>query len=598
MFFFLVKVHDGVIKSSKTLLRHKSFVYFSAAKNGNLPFENFISRKLLRSELQNKKVSRPIVRISVISIALAIVVNLITIAVVTGFQKEVSNKVSGFGSHLLIMGQGENSIYECEPIHKNQTFLSDLQKNDRIATIAPVAYKPVLFQSDKQERLMHTKKGDTSYVQQEIIGAVLKGIDANYDLTFFQRHLVEGRLPKFDKNTISEDIILSEQIVKDLNLQLNDEVRAFFVKNQPVKRIFKLVGIYRTGLEEFDRKIALGDIRCVQQLNDWGIQTRIDVEDTLANGQLIIRANVSGGNGNYRYDWGKGYETYAGFTICPVKDTLIKVVVSDYTIDVRGRNEQTSIPDTAYLKIKVTGERKATCVFNLKDGHLQKSFLGADGNTFSIDAGSKLLTFHSTPGRGSFSNYVGGFELTVKNWNELPQVAEELKRRVSFLPNEHNESLAVSSIQENQEDIFVWLGFLDVNVVIILTLMILIGIINMGSALLVMILVRSNFIGLMKAMGASNWSIRKIFLYQAGWLILRGMLIGNAIGLGLCLAQKQFGLMKLDPTVYYLDRVPVDIDLTFVGLLNAGTLIICIGALIIPSMVISRVDPAKAIKFN
>jgi lipoprotein-releasing system permease protein len=587
-----------MIKRIKTLLRHKSFVYFSAVKTGDLRFENFISRKLLKSELQNKKVSRPIVRISVTSIALAIVVNLITIAVVTGFQKEVSNKVSGFGSHMLIMGNGENSIYECEPIHKDQAFLKGLCKDPGIASVAPVAYKPVLFQSEKKERSIQTKKGDTTYVQQEIIGAVLKGIDENYDLSFFQKHLLKGRLPQFQKATISDEIILSEQIAKDLNLTLNDDVRAFFVKNQPVKRIFKLVGIYRTGLEEFDRKIALGDIRCVQQLNDWGIQARIEVADTLTNGQLIIRAEVSGGNGNFRYDWGEGYEAYAGFTICPTKDTNIRVIVSDFYNDIRGRNEQTSIPDTAYLAIKVSGNKNAPCQFMLEAGMIQKQFTDNTGNIFSIQAGEKSLTFDSKPGKGSFTNYIGGFEITVKNWNHLPELTEDVKRKVAFLPNEHNETLSVSSIQENQADIFVWLGFLDVNVVIILTLMILIGIINMGSALLVMILVRSNFIGLMKAMGATNWSIRKIFLYQAGWLILRGMVIGNVVGLGWCLLQSKLGFMKLDPTVYYLDKVPVSIDLTYILLLNLGTLVVCLSALIIPSMVISRVDPVKSIKFN
>jgi lipoprotein-releasing system permease protein len=99
-------------------------------------------------------------------------------------------------------------------------------------------------------------------------------------------------------------------------------------------------------------------------------------------------------------------------------------------------------------------------------------------------------------------------------------------------------------------------------------------------------------------MGATNWSIRKIFLYQAGWLILRGMLIGNVIGISLCILQKKLGLIKLDPTVYYLDSVPVDIDLSFILLLNLGTLVVCLSALIIPSIVITRVDPARSIKFN
>ena len=162
----------------------------------------------------------------------------------------------------------------------------------------------------------------------------------------------------------------------------------------------------------------------------------------------------------------------------------------------------------------------------------------------------------------------------------------------------NGEVLKATSIIENEPDIFVWLGFLDVNVIIILVLMILIGIINMGSALLVLILIRSNFIGMMKAMGATNWSIRKIFLIQAGFLIGRGMLWGNLIGLAICLAQKYFGLLPLDPEVYYLSQVPIEINVWHWLLLNVGTLVVCLSALIIPSMVIARINPVKAIKFN
>jgi lipoprotein-releasing system permease protein len=120
----------------------------------------------------------------------------------------------------------------------------------------------------------------------------------------------------------------------------------------------------------------------------------------------------------------------------------------------------------------------------------------------------------------------------------------------------------------------------------------------MGSALLVMILVKTNFIGMLKALGAKNWSIRKIFLYQAGFLILRGMFWGNLIGIGLCLLQKYFHVLKLNPEVYYLNAVPIDINIFSILILNAATLIVCLLALIIPSYVITRISPVKAIRFN
>ena len=120
----------------------------------------------------------------------------------------------------------------------------------------------------------------------------------------------------------------------------------------------------------------------------------------------------------------------------------------------------------------------------------------------------------------------------------------------------------------------------------------------MGSALLVLILVRTSFIGTLKALGASNWSIRKIFLYQAGGLILRGMLIGNIIGVGLCALQYYFKPFKLNPEVYYLDSVPIEFTWTSWIFLNCATLVICLSALIIPSLLITRIQPVKAIKFN
>jgi lipoprotein-releasing system permease protein len=550
--------------------------------------------------VQGKKVSRPIVRISIISITLAVVVNLITIAVVTGFQHEVREKVSGFGSHIFITSSGESSIYESDPILKKQSFYPNLQKETGIKSIQYVAYKPVLLQSDKKERQYKLPSGkDTSYVQQEIQGAILKGVDHAYDFTFFKQHLKNGRLPNFSKDSICQEIIVSSRIAKDLNLELNEDVKAFFVKNQPIKRLFKLVGIYETGLEEFDKKMVLGDIRIVQQLNDWGIKSSIEIEDTMSNGQLIIKANVIGGNGNYRYNWGKGYENYSGFLLCPLKDTIIRLIASDYWMNIDGKGEQTSIPDTAYLKIKIGGKAYSYCDFQLNsENELTRKYLADDGTKFSLKASEKEVYFEQIDGKGSSSNYVGGFELSITNWNELPIILDKLKKRYELIPTKNDESLSVRSITDTQNDIFVWLGFLDLNVIIILTLMILIGIINMGSALLVLILVRSNFIGMMKAMGATNWSIRKIFLIQAGFLILRGMFWGNLIGLGVCGLQHFFGILKLNPEVYYLHQVPVEISFLTVVLLNLGTLLVCLSALIIPSIVITRIRPIKAIKFN
>ena len=550
--------------------------------------------------MKGKKVSRPIVRISIISITLAIVVNLLTIAVVTGFKREVSEKVTGFGSHIYMMNAGDNSIYESEPILKYQAFYPSLKKESGIKDIHYVAYKPVIFQSNKIERIARLKNGkDSTYEHQEIHGAMMKGIDATYDLTFFKHHLKEGRLPKFSTDSISDEVLISRKIAKDLNLKLNGTVRAFFVKDEPVKRIFKIVGIYETGLEELDKKIALCDIRLLQELNDWGVKASIVVDDTLSNGNLIVRGEVKGGNGNYRYDWGDGFDTYSGFIYCPTKDTVFRLIASDFQRHPSEKNRNNSISDTAFLKIKVIGDNNASCNFNLNDlGELDRTYLSDDGMNYQINGNGKKVTIEMQFGKGSSHNYVGGFEVSVNNWNHLPEIVERLKKKYELIPTKNEESLRIHSILDTQKDVFLWLGFLDVNVAIILFLMLLIGIINMGSALLVLILVKTNFIGVLKAMGANNWEIRKIFLIQSAFLIIRGMLWGNIIGLGLCAIQYYFGIFSLNPEVYYLDKVPIDLDFTHWLLLNIGTLIVCVTALILPSVVITRINPIKAIRFN
>ncbi len=550
--------------------------------------ENFIARKLLKNEVDGKKVSQPIVRISIISIALAMLVNIITLAVVRGFQTEVRDKVIGFGSHAVITKSGENTIFESEPISIHQPFYSSLARSKKIKSIQPVAYKPALLQSNISE--------NNPEIQQEIAGVLVKGVDKTYDWEFFKANLKSGRTPKYTSQEPSDEIIVSTKIAQDLNYKLGDEVRVFFVKNKPIKKIFKIVGLYETGYEDLDKKIIIADLRHIQQLNDWGIQTAITVADSLQNGQLIIKTETIGGNGNYRFDWGEGYERYAGFTLFPTKDTTIRVIVSDYWMFIDGKGEKTTIPDTAYLQITMKPATNALSGIANEAGLVTKNYIDQEGYVSEIQCGNKIATFKKTDGKGSFHNYIGAFECSIHQWENLEEDIQFLKSQV--LTGKNMLDLKVTSIVDSQSDIFVWLGFLDINVWIILTLMIIIGIINMGSALLVMILVKTNFIGLMKAVGASDWVIRKVFLYQAGYLILRGMIWGNAIGIGLCLIQEHFKLLTLNPEVYYLNAVPVELNVWVIIGLNLVTLIVCLTALLLPSYIITKITPAKSIKFN
>ncbi len=540
--------------------------------------------------MEGKKVSQPIVRISIISIALAMIVNIITLAVVKGFQQEVRDKVIGFGSHAIITKSGENTIHESEPIFIHQSFYPSLLHDQKIKHIQPVAFKAALLQSNI------TKKNPE--IQQEIEGVLVKGVDKSYDWEFFKSNLISGRIPNFDTKYTSDEILISTKIAHDLNYHLGDEVRTFFVKNKPIKKMFKIVGIYETGYEELDKQMIIADLRHIQLLNDWGIQVSVTVSDTLYKGNLVIQANPIGGNGNYRLDWGTGYDKVGAYGFYPTKDTVIRVIASDYWMFMDGKDGETSIPDTAFLKVKVHNNNSDFQPIQASsEGLVDKKYLDESGYHFSIQAGNRTIEFTQIDGKGSYHNYVGAFECTVNDWNTLEEDVRHLKNQV-LLGSEQNQQLKVTSIVDSQSDIFVWLSFLDINVWIILSLMIIIGVINMGSALLVMILVKTNFIGLMKGLGASNWNIRKIFLYQAAFLMFRGMFWGNVIGIGFCTLQKYFKLIPLNPEVYYLNAVPIQLNIGIFILLNIATLVICLLALIVPSYIITRISPAKSIKFN
>jgi lipoprotein-releasing system permease protein len=566
-----------------------------------LSYEYFISKKTLKSVVQGKKVSKPIVRISIISIALAVIVNLITIAVVTGFQQEVRQKVSGFGSHIFIMGASEGSIYESEPIRKDQPFIESIKSQKGVKTIFPVGYKPVLFQSKKNEIKYTLPNGkDTSEIQQNVYGTVLKGVNDEYDWSFFKENMVEGKIPVFG-DSISNKILISKKLSDNLNFTVGDTVNAYFVRTQPVINQFVVSGIYETGLEELDKKIVMSDLRSVQKLNDWGILITPELDDTLnLDGNITVRLNISGGNGSYICNWGgTGFSRTTAMSLWPYKDTTYRIIATDYWGGTNPSLEDSAIPDTAYIKVTVAGGPSGECDFEMdENGQLKRTYLNQTGSKFSLKASSKTVTFEMIEGNGSAHNYVGGFEINVKNWDDLDAVTQSIEKKVEFIPTPYNEMLQVTSIKDNQRDIFVWLGFLDINVIIILSLMIIIGVINMGSALLVLILIRSNFIGMMKSMGATNWKIRKIFLIQAGFLIGRGMLIGNVIGLGICFAQSQFGIIPLNPEVYYLSQVPIELNVWHWLILNVATLFVCLVSLILPSIVITRINPVKAIKFD
>ena len=193
---------------------------------------------------------------------------------------------------------------------------------------------------------------------------------------------------------------------------------------------------------------------------------------------------------------------------------------------------------------------------------------------------------------------VSGYEVLIEDMNNLSEMTQAVREQVAFEFLEDGSRLKVENALQKNNQIFDWLKLQDMNVVVLVILMLVVAGFNMISGLLILILERTNMIGILKALGTRNASVRKIFLYQSGYLTLVGLAWGNLFGLAICLAQKYLNLIPLDPSSYYLDTVPINLSLLHLLALNAGTMTITFLFLLIPSMIIARISPDKSIRFN
>jgi lipoprotein-releasing system permease protein len=414
--------------------------------------ELFIARRIFFAKGTSKKFSESIVSIAVFGIAFGLFVMILSVAIVTGFKKEVRDKVIGFGSHIQIVNFDSNTSYETVPVSKNQKWLTEIKNLQGVKSVQCFATKPGIVKTDD-----------------EIHGIVLKGVDSNFDWSFFRKNLVEGSLFTVADSAKTDDVIISKQIASLLKLKVGDPLFTYFLNDETKAqkmRKFKICGIYSTSLEEFDRLFVLADIAQVRKLNDWQ-------------------------------------------------------------------------PDQ-----------------------------------------------------------ISGFEISVSNFSDLDQINQKIRRITLHYSGEDESVLRPETITSKYPQIFDWLNLLDMNVWIILGLIVLVAGFNMVSGLLILILERTTMIGVLKAVGTGNWSIRKIFIYISSFLILKGMFWGNLAGIAFCLIQDRFGIFKLDPGSYYLNTVPVNLKIMHLFMLNIGTIMITLLMLIVPSWYISKIDPDKAIKFD
>ena len=220
----------------------------------------------------------------------------------------------------------------------------------------------------------------------------------------------------------------------------------------------------------------------------------------------------------------------------------------------------------------------------------------------SLEEFDKMYVFcdigHIKRLNGWTDDQVSGFEIFIDDFDKLDEMTMAVRDEIGYRLLEDETKFKVTNIRMRYPQIFDWLNFQDMNVIIIITLMLLVAGFNMISGLLILILEKTNMIGILKALGSENGTIRKVFLYQAAYLIAKGLFWGNIIGIGLAFLQLKTGLILLDPTSYYIKTVPVNLEFSHILLLNAGTMAAIILMLLVPSQLISRITPVKAIRYD
>jgi len=362
-------------------------------------------------------------------------------------SKEIKKRIFGFWGEVHIENFEVSNAYETLPVNTSQLQLKKLKQNTAIKNIAPYIIKPTILKTKK-----------------DIEGIILKGVDSSYDWKSIMPFIRQGRVIHYVKDTAAvKEILVSQTTADKLNIKLGDKVIAYFIKKEQsntIGRKLEVVGIYHTGLDEYDKDFALVDMRLLQELNQWK------------------QGDAAG-----------------------------------YEVRLWDMNRMNELKDSIYYK------------------------------------------------------YIG----------------QELK--------------AVTMREENL-NIFEWLDLQRVNEYLILGLMIIIAVLNMITALIILILDRTKMIGILKALGADNSSISTLFIYNALYIIVYGLLWGNIIGLGFCVIQHYTGIIKLNEANYYLSEAPIYFNIPFILAVNVGTVVICMLILLVPVQLISNISPLKSIRFE
>ena len=391
--------------------------------------------------------SRFIIRLSVLATILSVTVMIVTLAFANGFQNTISQKVFSFWGHIRIQNfeTARVAIAEETPISKSDSVTNLIGKYPSIKNVQAFATKNAILKTSES-----------------IEGVLFKGVEKNYDFSNLNNFLVRGRWIHFSDSGYSNEINISQYTAKELQIDINDKLLIYFIQpagEPPRPRKLTVAGIYKTGIEEYDRLVALGDLALVQRLNNWE-------------------------------------------------------------------------PDM-----------------------------------------------------------VGGYEIFLKDFGQMDAISEQIYPDIPI-------GLKSSTIRQLYPSIFDWLALQNQTITIVVIIMVTIASLNLITCLLILVLERTRMIGILKAVGARNFTVQQLFLFHGAIITLTGLLFGNAGGLLLCWLQERFQFIKLPEQAYYMSTAAVDIVWWQVAVINIVTLVICLLVLLIPTILIKRIRPVRAIQFR
>jgi len=410
-----------------------------------LKIAGYIARRVAFNP--QKSFSRFIIRLAIAATTISVTAMIIALAFTNGFQHAISQKIFSFWGHIRVQHYEPEKVIIAEefPIAKNDTVQQLVNTVSGIEHIQAYATKNAILKT-----------------AESIEGILFKGVEKDYDTDRLKSFLKEGRWMQFPDSGYSNDIVLSTYTASQLNLKVNDPILIYFIQNDgsaPRVRKLNVSGIYKTGIEDYDKLIALGDIRLIQRLNNWS-------------------------------------------------------------------------PDQ-----------------------------------------------------------IGGYEIFLKDYRKMDTLNETIFNHLPALWNSR-------TIREIYPNIFDWLALQDKTIFIVLIIMIIVAVLNLITCLIILVLERTRMVGVLKALGAFNGTIQQIFLYHGAVITLTGILMGNILAFLLMFFQDRYGFINLPEDMYYISKAEVRIVPWHILAVNAGTFLICILVLLIPTLIIRRIQPVKAIQFK